>query len=70
MIAVTLSFRTGATRMILLSGIPRVGDHIRPKETIPESESLRVEQVLWLEAINGDKEPSVVVSVVPRKLGR
>lgn len=70
MISVTLSFRTGATRNVLLSGIPRVGDHIRPKETSPENESLRVEQVLWLEGVNGDHEPSVVISVIPRKLAR
>ena len=67
MISVTLLFRTGAVRNVLLSGIPRKGDYIRPKEIDPENESLLVEQILWLEGVNGDREPSVIVSVIPRK---
>lgn len=66
MISVILDFETGAQREVLLSGVPRVGEHIRLRKTSPNERSLVVLHVLWIEGGNGSQEPSVIVSVRPR----
>lgn len=64
--AVVLNYPTGATREVLLSGVPRVGEHIRLRDAKPSDQSLVVQHVLWMEGgSNGSPEPEVVVAVRP-----
>ena len=67
MITVTLSFPNRQQREVLLAGIPRVGEHVRLGNGASES-SLLVEQVVYLEARNGEA-PQVLVIVKPYQPG-
>jgi hypothetical protein len=62
---VTLLYPNGNTREILLAGVPRHGDHIRISNG-PETPSLVVELVTWVEGSDTPPEPTVIVAVRPR----
>lgn len=64
MISVVLSYSTGATREVLLAGVPRVGEQIRLDDAEPNEESLLVDHVLWTEGgKNGAPKPKVILVV-------
>lgn len=58
-----LSYPNGATEEVLLAGVPREGEQIRLKHGRPESPSLMVDTVVWMEGGNGDPTPQVLVTV-------
>jgi hypothetical protein len=60
---IILSYPNGQREEVLLTGVPRVGEHIRLATTDPADPSLVVEQVLWMEA--NAAAPSVIVAVRP-----
>lgn len=62
---VTVSYPSGATREILLAGVPRVGDHIRVKNG-PDAPPLVVETVTWIEGDGDAPEPIVIITVRAR----
>ena len=59
--SVVLLYPTGARRDVLLAGVPRVGDQIRPSDTPAVAPSWVVEHVLWMEVNAGSPEPSVII---------
>jgi len=63
MIEVTLSYPNGAQKLVLLAGVPRVGECIRLDRENPNEPSLRVEYVAWLEAAGAEQAPSVLLKV-------
>jgi len=63
MLEVTLRWPNGQVREVLLSGVPRKGDHVQVQNG-PNEAPLVVEHILWVEAEPGEL-PSVIVVVRP-----
>jgi hypothetical protein len=59
---VLLLYPNGQRQDILLAGIPRVGEHVRLANG-PDTRSLVVEHVLWLEGSGRSPDPEVILSV-------
>lgn len=62
---VVLAYPDGDQREVLLAGVPRQGEHIRPTNG-PGTTTLLVVGVLWTEGRESPPEPLVIVSVRPR----
>jgi hypothetical protein len=67
--AVILLYPNGQRLEALLSDVPRVGEHIRLADSKPNTPSLEVEHVLWVEGTGRNPEPEVIVSVHEHKAG-
>jgi hypothetical protein len=67
--SVVLAYPNGRQREVLLAGVPRVGEHIRLADSKVDEPSLEVDFVLWSEGEGRNPDPTVVVSVHPRKNG-
>ena len=63
MIMVTLSYPNGQRQEVLLAGVPRVGEHVRPHNG-PTGVMYVAKHVLWLEG-DARREPDVVVEIEP-----
>jgi hypothetical protein len=64
---VILLYPNGQRLECLLSDVPRVGEHIRLADSKPNTPSLQVEHILWIEGTGRTPEPEVIVSVRQNK---
>jgi hypothetical protein len=62
-IEVILVYPNGNRRDALLRDVPRMGEHIRLADDDPETPTLEVEDVLWIEGHGRAPDPEVIVSV-------
>lgn len=60
MITVIIEYPNYQRKEVLLSGVPRVGEHIRLKDCPVSGPPLIVDYVLWTEDV---RDPEVVVGV-------
>lgn len=60
---IVLFYPNGQREEVVLSGVPRVGDHVRIRNGRGTTPDLIVDAVLWMEAFLPPPNPSVVVIV-------
>ena len=66
LLAVIVSYPNGNRQEVLLSAVPRIGDHLRIADFDVTAPSLVIEHVLWMEGGSPGMEPSVIIVVRPR----